>query len=305
VTQVAQPASNPSAPREGRAVVDGGTRLWYRRAGKGPALVFQNGLGVTITFWEAMAARFAEKGYTTVIWDYRGHGQSDPPRDPAAMSLETCVEDLLAILDENGIERACLLGHSMGSQLDFEFYRRYPARVTGLVPTLGTYRKALSTFWSRPRAAELVYTVARFGALEFPRLAHFFTGLAAAHPHLSDALVRKLNIVHPTLSPKEWLPPYLEHMASLDLRVFFALAAAIKDHDASDLLPRIEVPTLVIAGDRDFFCPPKVAREMAEKIPGAELLLVPGGSHAATIEQPELIDLRLERFLEERVYPGR
>lgn len=289
---------------ESFAIVDGGTRLWYRRQGEGPPLVFQNGLGVTITFWESMAERFARKGYTTLLWDYRGHGRSDPPRQPLEMSLEVCLEDLAAVLDAAGIEKACLLGHSMGSQLDFEFYRRYPDRVTGLVPTLGTYRRAISTFFGRPRAAEAVYATARFGALQFPRLAKFLTGIAAANPRLSDLLVRRLSIVHPTLSPKDWLPPYLEHMARLDVRVFFALAAAIKDHDASDLLPRIDVPTLVIAGDRDFFCPPKVAREMVDRIPGAELLLVPGGSHAATIEQPELIDLRLEKFLEERVYPA-
>ena len=289
---------------ESFAVVDRGTRLWYRRAGDGPALVFQNGLGVTITFWEAAAERFARKGYSTLLWDYRGHGRSDPPRRPERMSLEVCVEDLAAVLDAAGIERACLLGHSMGSQLDFEFYRRYPGRVAGLVPTLGTYRRAISTFFGRPRAAEAVYYAARFGALEFPRLAQFLTGLAAANPRLSDLLARRLQIVHPTLSPRDWLPGYLAHMARLDVRVFFALAAAIKDHDAGDLLPHVAVPTLVIAGDRDFFCPPKVAREMAERIPGSELLLVPGGSHAATIEQPELIDLRLEKFLEERVYPG-
>lgn len=292
-----------ATPHESYAVVDRGTRLWFRRAGHGPALAFQNGLGVTITFWEAMAERFARKGYTTLLWDYRGHGRSDPPRRPLDLNLEVCTEDLAAVLDAAGVERACLLGHSMGSQLGFEFYRRYPGRVTGLVPTLGTYRRAISTFFGRPRAAEAIYAAARFGALEFPRLAQFLTGLAAGHPRLADLIARRLQIVHPTLSPKDWLPGYLEHMARIDVRVFFALAAAIKDHDAGDLLPRIEVPTLVIAGDRDFFCPPKVAREMADHIPGAELLLVPGGSHAATIEQPELMDLRLEKFLEERVYP--
>ena len=301
---MSQPAAavDPTS-RDSFVVVDGGTRLWTRRAGNGPALIFQNGLGVTITFWETMAARFARKGYTTVLWDYRGHGRSDPARDPLGMSLEICVEDLAAVLDAHGLEKACLLGHSMGSQLGFEFYRRYPGRVTGLVPTLGTYRKAISTFFGRPRAAEAVYAAARFGALQCPRLAKALTGLAAKNPRLSDLIVRRLSIVHPKLSPKDWLPPYLDHMAKLDVRVFFALAGAIKEHDASDLLGRVDVPTLVIAGDRDFFCPPKVAREMAERIPGAELLLVPGGSHAATIEQPELIDLRLEKFLEERVYP--
>ena len=69
------------------------------------------------------------------------------------------------------------------------------------------------------------------------------------------------------------------------------------------MLPTVRVPTLVIAGERDFFCPPRVAREMARHIPGAELFVVPGGSHAAIIEQPELFDARLARFLEQRVLP--
>ena len=191
----------------------------------------------------------------------------------------------------------------MGAQLGWEFYRTHPGRVSGLVPTLGASRNAVSSFYDMPRLAPHVFASASFFANTFPQFVKKLTGLAAWQPALSDLVVRKLQIVHPTLSPKEWLPPYLEHMARLDPRVFFALAHAIKDHDASDLLPQIRVPVLVVAGERDFFCPPRVAREMAEIIPGAELLVIPGGSHAATIEQPDLFDLRMERFLEERVYP--
>lgn len=280
-----------------------GVRLWYRAAGSGPAIVCQNGVGVTITFWEDVAARFAGHGYTTVVWDYRGHGRSDQPRSPAEMTLETCVEDLRRVLDHAGIERACLLGHSMGAQLGWEFYRSHPERVSGLVPTLGTYRNAVASFYDMPRLAPRVFATASFLAENFPGFVRRLTAIPAWQPALADLVVRKLQIVHPTLSPKEWLPPYLAHMAQLDPRVFFALARAIKDHDASDLLPHIRVPVLVVAGERDFFCPPRVAREMADLIPGAELLVIPGGSHAATIEQPELFDLRLGRFLEERVYP--
>jgi pimeloyl-ACP methyl ester carboxylesterase len=289
--------------REGHVEVEPGVRIWYRAQGEGPALVCQNGVGVTITFWEAVAERFANRGYTTVLWDYRGHGRSDEPAKPSDLTLDACVEDLRKLLDHLRIGRACLLGHSMGAQLGWEFYRAHPDRVSALVPTLGTYRNAVSSFYDMPRLAPRVFSSASFVANTFPQFVKRLTGIAAWQPALSDLVVRKLQIVHPTLSPKEWLPPYLEHMAKLDPRVFFALARAIKDHDASDLLPRIRVPTLVVAGERDFFCPPRVAREMADLIPDAELFVIPGGSHAATIEQPELFDLRLERFLEERVYP--
>lgn len=289
---------------EGYVEVEPGVRLWYRAAGKGPAIVCQNGVGVTITFWEQFAERFADRGYRTVLWDYRGHGRSDQPTEPGDLTLDACVEDLRKVLDHLGIARACLLGHSMGAQLGWEFYRTHGDRVSGLVPTLGTYRNAISSFWDMPRLAPYVFEAGRYMANTFPGFVKKLTGLAAWQPALSDLVVRKLEIVHPTLSPKEWLPPYLEHMAALDPRVFFALALAIRDHDASDLLPGIAVPTLVVAGDRDFFCPPRVAREMTDLIPDAELLVIPGGSHAAIIEQPELFDLRLERFLEERVYRG-
>jgi pimeloyl-ACP methyl ester carboxylesterase len=287
---------------EGYVEVEKGTRLWYRDQGRGPALVFQNGVGVTITFWYELAERFARRGYRTVLWDYRGHGLSDPPQVPE-LTLEECTADLLKVLDHLRIEKAVLAGHSMGAQLGFEFYRRHAGRVAALVPTLGTYRNAVSSFFDMPRVAPRVFAVGDFLAYRVPRLMKGFTAFAAAQPGLSDAVVRRLRIVHPTLSPREWLPSYLEHMKKLDPRVFFSLARAVRDHDASEVLPTIHVPTLVIAGERDFFCPPRVAREMAEHIPGAELFIVPGGSHAAIIEQPELFDARLARFLEERVRP--
>ncbi|WP_050724506.1 alpha/beta fold hydrolase [Vulgatibacter incomptus] len=290
--------------REGYVTAEDGTRLWYRKAGSGPVLVCQNGVGVTITFWEQIAERFAAQGYSTLLWDYRGHGRSDDPRNPKAFTLETCVEDLRLLLDRLGVERACLLGHSMGAQLGWEFYRAHPERVSGLVPALGTYRDAISTFYDLPWLAPRIFDVASVTSYAFPGLVKRLTGIPAWQPGLADRVIRKLSIVHPTLSPKDWVPGYLRHMARLDPKVFFALAKGIRDHDATDLLPRIDVPVLVVAGDRDLFCPPRVAREMAELIPSAELLVIPGGSHAALIEQPGLVDLRLRRFLRERVFPN-
>ncbi|MFO7156103.1 MAG: alpha/beta hydrolase [Pseudomonadota bacterium] len=296
--------ASPSS-REGYVVASDGTRLWYRARGRGPALIFQNGVGVTTTFWEGMAERFAGAGFTTVVWDYRGHGRSDDPRDPDSLDLSTVVDDLRFLMDALELDRACLLGHSMGAQVGWEFYRLHPMRVAGLVPTLGTYRDAVSTFYDLPWLAPRVFAVARFLADSFPGVARRLAALPSMNPRLADRLIRRLAIVHPTLSPSDWVPSYVQHMARLDPRVFFSLARAIQEHDATDLLPRIEVPVLVVAGERDLFCPPRVAREMVEKIPGAELLLVPAGSHAAIIEQPDLIALRLATFLDERVYPRR
>jgi pimeloyl-ACP methyl ester carboxylesterase len=81
------------------------------------------------------------------------------------------------------------------------------------------------------------------------------------------------------------------------------MVRAAQEHDAGPLLSEIRAPTLVVAGERDLFTPRKLSLEMAQRIPSAELLEIPRGSHAALIEQPELINLRLEKFLRERVIP--
>src|SRR5690554_5772023 len=111
----------------------------------------------------------------------------------------------------------------MGSQLGWEFYRLHPDRVAGMVPTLGTYKDAVSSFYDLPWLAPRIFSVARFFAGSFPDVARRMASLPSAHPQLADRLIRRLAIVHPTLSPSDWVPGYLAHMARLDPRVFFAL----------------------------------------------------------------------------------
>ena len=73
------------------------------------------------------------------------------------------------------------------------------------------------------------------------------------------------------------------------------------EHSAADLLPRVDVPALVIAGDNDSFTPPRYAEEMAASLPQGELCMVSGGTHVVPLERPEFVRDRIERFLRERV----
>jgi pimeloyl-ACP methyl ester carboxylesterase len=73
-------------------------------------------------------------------------------------------------------------------------------------------------------------------------------------------------------------------------------------HDAWDLLPFVDVPALIIAGSRDFFTPRSAAERMARRIRGAEIMLIPGATHYAALEYPEMVNLRLEKFWRERGY---
>jgi pimeloyl-ACP methyl ester carboxylesterase len=95
--------------------------------------------------------------------------------------------------------------------------------------------------------------------------------------------------------------PYFAHLRErIDPLVFLTMLGSLNAHDVSPRLNEVGVPTLIVAGERDTFTPAWLSERMHAQIPGAELLLLPGGSHTAPIEFPELVNMRVERFLRER-----
>jgi pimeloyl-ACP methyl ester carboxylesterase len=267
------------------------------------ALVCSNGVGVSTFFWDYVGEYFS-RDHKVVIWDYRGHGASGrPTANLQTITIANIADDLARVLDANGIDRAVLLGHSMGCQVILEFYRLFKDRVLGLVPMLGAAGHPADTFFDMdPKVARVVYHTVLSVGRKIPDALNLITR-ASLHSPAAWPLVRLAGLVHPDLAKRSDMEPYLEHLAQLDLRVFFEMARAAQEHDAGPFLGEIKVPTLVVAGERDLFTPRHLSVEMASRIPNAELLEIPRGSHAALIEQPELINLRLEKLIRERVAP--
>lgn len=298
---VAPPPPGEAAFVQAVATTPDDLGLTYRIYGTGgPFLVCTNGLGVSTFFWDLFAPAFADR-YRVVVWDFVGHGRSSDPPDPARATIVAFSEDLATVMDAAGAQRAVLLGHSLGAQVNFEFYRKWPARVVGLVPTLGTYGRAVETFFGQP------FLAVRFAALArdlLPKL-HRFIPVAMeplVRSKVLDRFARFTRMVNPR-SPD--MQGYFEHLARLDYRVFAHLVGDLLTHDAADVLPNIHVPTLVVGADRDLFVPLFVARRMAELIPGAELEVLHKGTHAALFEQADRFHARVERFLRERVFAAK
>ena len=283
--------------RTGAVTTGDGAVLRWRAEGEGPGapLLCSNGIGVATFFWRHLQNHFA-KSHTVVTWDYRGHGQSPVPPDPRATTVGLCASDLWRVADAAGLQKAVLVGHSMGCQVLLESYRQAPGRALALVPMLGAAGGLMKSFLGiGDKILPLLRGWLALGASQ-PRLAETILRATLRLPGVFAA-TKALGIVHPDLCPKEEFEPYFEHLRQLDLRVYFALAQDLLTHDASDLLPSIKRPTLVVVGERDLFTPLGRSEELARLVPGAELLVLRGGSHAALVEQPELINLTLEKFL--------
>jgi len=229
---------------------------------------------------------------------YRGHGRTPLPRDPARVTIEDLADDVDCVLEDAAIDRAVLIGHSMGVQVALESYRRHASRVAGLVLLCGAPSHPLRTFRGSAALEDWLPLIQRW----IQRVPGVINRMSRAvlPTRLAYEVASRLEIRRELVEPSDFMP-YLEGMARIDARLFVAMLAAAGQHSAEDLLPRVTVPTLVIAGGRDGFTPPERSRAIATAIPGAELLEIPNASHTAPIEHPQLVDLAIRDFLGRRI----
>ncbi|MCB9678410.1 MAG: alpha/beta hydrolase [Alphaproteobacteria bacterium] len=293
------------AVRTGFAPTDDGQQLYWRTVGSGPPMICCNGVGVSTFFYKYIAAHFSDR-FTVVLWDYRGHGRSTSPDDPATadLTIARCAKDLEAVRASIGItEPAVLFGHSMGCQVILEYTRMFPANVCALVPMLGTFARPLDTFMDSPYSLPIFRLIKKLADLGGK------SGTRALLPLYANPLAFRVGgltgMVDKYYAPPEDIGKYMEHLVHMDPRIFLRMVELMADHDMEDYLPDVPVPTLVIAAENDIFTPLHRSRVMAERIPGAELMVLAEASHAAIVEHPETINRRVDRFLAEHHLSGR
>lgn len=278
-----------SEPRAGPAAGDGTSAL--------AAVVLTDGVGCDGYVWKYLRRDLAAER-RVLHWHYRGHGRSPLPRDPRRIAIPDLADDLAAVLDDSGTEGAVLCGHSMGVQVVLETYRRHPGLVRGLVLVCGSPENPLRTFRGR-RTLEAVLPRVRSAVERAPRLINHAARLLLP-TRLAFALAARVEINAELIRAADFMP-YLRGLSRLEMPFFLSMLAAAGEHSATDLLPAIAVPTLVVAGERDGFTPPELSRSMAAAIPGAELCEIAGGSHTTPLERPDLVGRAVRDFLVRRV----
>ena len=280
------------------AVARDGTRIAWTSAGTGaPPVLLTDGIGCAGFIWRRLAPVLARER-RVLHWNYRGHGASGAPADPEKTTLQECARDLVSVLDAARVERAVLVGHSMGVQVVLDAWRRARQRVAGLVLVCGAPGRLLDTF-HETTALRTALPWARKLVDRWPALARSgFRALVTADVALDYALAFEVNRA---LLHRDDLLPYFEDLSKVDPALFVRLLASASDHDATPWLPDIAVPTLVVAGARDAFTPMRLSVAMSRAIRGSELLVLPGGTHVGPLEHPELLEARVRAFLAERL----
>ena len=243
-----------------------GVNIYYEVHGSGPPLILTHGYSSTSAMWQGQIAALS-RHYKLVLWDMRGHGQSDYPENPAAYSEALTIGDIAALLDTVGADKAVVGGLSLGGYMSLAFYRSHPERVRSLliIDTGPGFKKDDPRDAWNKRAHE---TAERFDR----------EGLAV----LKSMSAERASVSHRDAKG-------LAHAAR----------GMLTQRDASvmETLPAIKVPSLVVVGADD--TPFLAASDyMAAKIPGAEKVVIPSAGHAANIDQPEAFNDAVLAFLD-------
>jgi 3-oxoadipate enol-lactonase len=259
-----------------------GVPLHYERRGSGEPLLLITGFTISSAVFEPVLERYAER-FDVVTYDNRGSGRSGAPLRPTSMA--ELAADAAALLRELGVESAHAYGLSMGGMIAQELAIRFPERVRGLV--LG------GTTPGGPRAARP--TLKELGALGGAAAGGWRDG---ARSWLGEwVFSERFRREHPERA-RELLRHFGQHRATP--QGVWAHWWASVYHDTGSRLHCIQAPTLVMHGEQDAMAPISNARLLAERIPDAELCIVPGSGHAFMLERPDESFDRLTGWLDRR-----
>lgn len=260
-----------------REVEVSGLRIGYEREGTGPPLVLlHGGFGFDSRSWRRQVDALSDE-YTVVAWDAPGCGRSSDP--PPTFRLPDYADCLAGFITALGLPRPHVLGLSFGGSLALQLFDRHPAVPRTLI------------------------------------LAGAYAGWAGSLP--PDEVDRRVNRVAADMRrpPEEWIPSYLpgllteaappemvEEAKSLMSGVRPAanqtMLQAMAEADLTDVLSRIDVPTLLLYGDQDARSPVEVGRALHDGIPESSLVILPGVGHLSSVEGAERFNHEVRSFLQ-------
>ncbi len=247
-----------------------GTKIYYEATGPEDGrvpLLLTHGYSASAAMWTVNLPALS-KDRQVITWDIRGHARSDSPEDPALYTEALSVDDMAAILDQVGVDRAVVGGLSLGGYLSLAFHLRFPERVVALVLCdcgPGYRRDEGRAQWNN-------------GTVE--------RSATNLEQHGLDALGTSPEVAASASRHRD------------PLGLARAARGIMAQHDSRviDSLPTISVPTLIVVGadDTAFLA---AADMMEAKIPGAKKVVLDHAGHAPNIDQPEAFDEALLEFL--------
>lgn len=242
-------------------------------------MIFVHGIGGDLDAWHFMRDALLKKGYSYLAMDLRGHGYSGHPQDFAAYEMDRFVEDLLMLIRAEKLEKVVLLGHCFGGVIAMNFALKYPDKLNKLI--------LISTSYKEPN-----YIVGRF---------------------MKKIVIGFLDFIA-FLSPKPYRPGHSSYpdgkfhkdfefiglvktIFHNSLRSYLLCVKQVVKLDLKSRLKEIEIPTLVIVGEKDSIFPMSISNELHKNIKGSDFEVIEGANHVIVLNNVETLVNIIDNYL--------
>ena len=261
-----------------------GVNLFYEETGQGLPLIFVHEFAGDYASWH-LQVRFFSRRYRTIAYNARGYPPSDVPEDPGAYSQDQAVDDIVGVLDHLRIDRAHVVGLSMGGYASLHFGLRYPQRALSITVAGAGYGSVPAERDKFRKDSDEV--ARRFEADGMAKVAEFYTK-GPTRVQFMDK------------DPRGWKEFYDQFAAqsakghALTMRGVQMSRPSVYELEAG--LEKLAVPTLIVTGDEDDPCL-EPALFMKRKIRSSALVVLPKSGHTINLEEPEAFNRTLLDFL--------
>lgn len=266
-------------PLPGRFIKSNDAELFVAEAGNGPAVLLIHGLGWSHALWHGVMMNLSAD-YRVIAGDTRGHGASE--KSPGPYTMGQLATDWLGVLDACDAERSAVIGLSQGGMIAMRLAAMAPDRVAAL-GLLGTSCHFPDEAWAAMQ--------------ERSRVAREM-GWRASAEHTSRSLFSpEFASRNPSL-----VADFIDNRAAASASALGAATASLQGFDVRNSLSGVRIPVLIMHGTADTVISPASAIETGRALPQAETVMIEGAGHILPVEQPDIVEKQIRRFLE-RHYP--
>ncbi len=271
-----------------------GTSVYYEVRGEGEPIVFIYGLACLINHWHFQIEHFSHH-YQTIAFDIRGHHKSSLPSDPNNLSLEAVAKDIPYLFRELGIKKAHFVGHSFGAQSILKTYELYPELFKSMIFVNGFAKNPIKGMFG----LDVVEPFFQFIKSNYEKNPQFFDLVwkkIIENPLsiLGAGMAGGFNL---KLTQLKDIEIYARGVAQTSLSIFMPYFENMMKFEGEKIAATVDVPALIISGDKDMVTPLKFQEELHTLIKKSEFVRVPYGSHCTQLDFPDYINLKIERFL--------
>lgn len=258
----------------------GDLKIGYKEVGEangGAPLIFLNGVGSDKSVWDFQLQELSKKRRVVAL-DYAGYGESDAPSED--LTRKQIAAYVVGAMDALEIEKAHVLGLSFGGVIAFEMFAQSPRRIASLV--------LADAFAMHPRADEIVER----------------TFSLVAKMSMRAFAEQRVEVLLMPETAQEIRRQVIETFGNIHKQTFRWATRAVWTADYRNLLPQINVPTLVLVGERDAVAPVELSEELAESIKNARLEIISGASHLSNLDKPRVFNELIEKFIARQNQPN-